>query len=129
MSCFLFCNPTGAVFIYTISSADYVLIQKIDVASYITSTTSRFGCSVSLDYDASTLAVGAPQEDSMQGRLYVFKQRTDGQFRLVETLSDLVATSGESYSSQLGGSLAISANGRTGERHPLIGRRLAVFCM
>lgn len=108
--------PTGAVYIYTITSTDaHALTQKLNVSSYIGNSgdfVAGFGTSVSLNYDGSTLAVGAPNALSYVGRVYVFKQQTDGMFALVGMLDDSTGTSGDV--SQLGISVGISADGGAG---------------
>lgn len=104
------------MYIYTISStAGHALVQKLNASSYggETGNYASFGTFVSLDYDGSSLVVGAPSAMSGLGLVYAFKwQQEDGMFALVKILDDPTCTSGFNL---LGISVGISADGRTGE--------------
>jgi hypothetical protein len=113
---------SGAVYLYTRDPLTGTLSNRVRVKASNFGVDDRFGAAVALDSAGSTLAVGAPAEDSASsdpvnnaaaqaGAVYVFDGVTGAQQAYLKAPSS--GTGAVTASMQLGSSVAIDPQGQT----------------
>ena len=98
-------SQAGAVYVF--SAPDYDTSQRLDAGSYAESS-AYFGRVVSLSESGQTLAVGAENEGSYAGAVYVFSESGG----VWSSPQRIVASNGESFDS-FGYSVSLSGDGNT----------------
>lgn len=101
-------TDAGAVYVYSrVGDTGYTYTLSQKLLAKLPASNDKFGVSLAINYDASTIAIGACLRDEAvvdSGSVFVFKKKADG---LYYQLQNLTVTDAEAYDN-LGYSVAIS---------------------